>query len=258
MNLGDRVIVITGASSGFGESIARACVQAGARVALVARSADRLDQLAYELGGPDHALVVPTDVTDTAAVARMAEQVLAHYGRVDVLVNNAGYGVLDPFEQASLTDLQGMMDVNLYGAVRCTQALLPHMRARRTGQIVVVASAAGLIGFRNMGFYSATKFALLGLFQALEVELAGSGVRCAVICPGVALTPFMERAEISKYPRITRLVPWLSTEHVTSTVLTAIKKRREGRIIIPWQAVPLVVAGQLLPNISRIVMRLVR
>ena len=141
MKLRDQVIVITGASSGFGEQIARQCAAHGARVVLVARSAGRLEKLAEELGGEPYALAIPTDVTDDTAVHALVQQVLQRFGRVDVLVNNAGYGILDAFQEARLADLQGMMDVNLYGAIRCTHAVLPSMLARRNGYICTMASA---------------------------------------------------------------------------------------------------------------------
>jgi short-subunit dehydrogenase len=256
VQLRDQVIVITGASSGFGEAIARACAQRGARLALVARSADRLAQLAEELGGAERALVVPADITDDVAVAAMAERILGHYGHVDVLVNNAGFGVLDRVADARLADLQAMMDVNLYGALRCTSAFLPSMLQRRSGQIVTMASIAGLISFENLGFYAATKHAIVGAFQALTVELGGSGVRCVLICPGVALTNFMQRAEVGKYPRVTRLIPWLTSEQVAAATVRAIERRREGRVVVPWQARPLVLATQLAPGLTRLVMRI--
>ncbi|MDZ4720244.1 MAG: SDR family NAD(P)-dependent oxidoreductase [Roseiflexaceae bacterium] len=259
MNLRDRVIVITGASSGFGELTARMCAKAGARLVLVARSADKLEQLAGNLGGPDRVLVVPTDITDQEAVTHMAAQVISHYGRVDVLVNNAGYGFFDPVEKLPLDAVAGMLDVNVLGALRCTQAFLPHMRAQRTGQIVVVASIAGLLPFRNMGGYAASKFALVGLFQTLQLELAGSGIRCAIICPGPSLTSFMQspNADIHKFPRITRMLPWLKPEQVAAEVVRAIARRVHGRVIIPRITIPLVIFGQALPGLARLIMRLV-
>lgn len=258
MNLHDQVIVITGASSGFGEQIARQCAARGARVVLVARSAGRLEQLAAQLGGEPNALAMPADVTDEAAVQALAQQVVQRFGRVDVLVNNAGYGILDSFQEARLADLQGMMEVNLYGAIRCTHAFLPGMLARRDGYICTMASLAGLLSFRNLAFYTATKHAIVGAFQALNVELGGTGVRSVLICPGVATTEFLEHAAVEKYPRVSRMVPWLTAQQVAGVTVRAIERRTEGRVITPWQAVPLVLAAQLLPGITRRVMRVVK
>jgi short-subunit dehydrogenase len=257
VDLRDQVVVVTGASSGFGELIARQLVAAGACVALIARSAGKLEQLAKELGGTDRILVVPTDITNGEAVSSMAERVLAHFGRIDVLINNAGYGVFDPVADLEFGDVEGMIDVNTLGALRCTQAILPHMRARRTGQIVVVASIAGLLPFANMGGYCASKFATVGLFQTLQLELAGSGVRCALICPGPSLTNFMENAPVDQFPRITRLIPWIKAEQVAAEVVRAIQRRVHGRIVIPRLTIPLVILGQAFPGIARQIMRLI-
>ncbi len=258
MDIRDHVIIITGASSGFGELTARQCIQAGARVALVARSAQKLEQLAQQLGGPERALAVAADVTDGAAVKQMVDQVLAHFRRIDVLVNSAGYAILDPVANLAIDTVEGMLDVNVIGALRCTQAVLPYMYARRTGQIVTVASLAGLLPFQNMGGYCASKYALVGLFETLQVELGGSGIRCALICPGPSLTNFMEHADIKKYPRVTRMLPWPKAEDVAATIVRAIQRRTDGRVTIPKLAIPFVIVARLFPGLTRLVMRIVR
>jgi short-subunit dehydrogenase len=256
LELRDKVIVITGASSGFGEAIARRCAAGGAKVVLAARSAGALEQLAGALGR-ERVLAVPTDITNSDDVARLVEAALGRFGQVDVLVANAGFGVLDRFAQARLDDLREMVDVNVYGTVRCVQAFLPHMLERRCGHIVVMASLAGVIASVNMGFYSATKFALVGMARTLMLELHGSGVRCALICPGVAPTGFQLRADRRKYPRITRLVQ-CSAEQVADATVRAIRDRTHGEMIIPWRARLLAVAAQALPGLARTVMRIVR
>jgi uncharacterized protein len=258
MDIRDQVIIITGASSGFGELIARQAVRAGARVALVARSAEKLQQLAKELGGAQHALAVPADVTDATAVSQMVATVLAHFGRIDVLVNNAGYGMFDPVATLPVDAVEGMLNVNLIGALRCTQAVLPHMQARRSGQIITMASIAGLIPLLNMGGYCASKYALLGLFETLQLELAGTGIRCALICPGPSLTPFMEHADINKYPRVTRILPWIKPEQVATAAIRAIQWRTNGHVILPGLLIPLVIASRLFPRLARLVMQLIR
>ncbi|HWQ14648.1 MAG TPA: SDR family NAD(P)-dependent oxidoreductase [Roseiflexaceae bacterium] len=256
MDLRDKVVVITGASSGFGELIARRCAAAGARVVLAARSAGPLERLAESFGA-ERALAVPTDVADQAAVTRLAEATLDRFGRADVLVNNAGFGVLDRIEEADVADLQRMLDVNVVGAVRCTQAFLPHMRAHRRGQIVMMASIAGVISTMNLGFYSATKHALVSLARTLMLELAGTGVRCALICPGIAATGFQQHSGFGKYARIAR---WADTtpEHVADATVRAIVRRTHGEVYVPWYGRLLAVAAFPLPGATRLVMRLVR
>jgi len=258
VDLSEKVIVITGASSGFGEGIARRCAGAGATVVVAARSAGKLEQLAAELGAnAGRALAVPADIARAKDVTRLAEITLDRFGRADVLVNNAGFGVFDRFAEARLEDLQEMIDVNLCGTTRCTQAFLPGMLRRRSGQIVIMASLAGLIASMNMAFYTATKFALVGLARTLMLELYGTGVRCALICPGVASTGFQQRADVGKYSRITRLVR-VSPERVVDVTVRAIARGTNGEVITPWLARPLVLTTSLFPGLARLVMRIVR
>lgn len=257
MELRDKVIVITGASSGFGELIARRCAARGARLVLVARSPEPLRKLAGELGAHQgRALALPADVSDDAQVRQAAEAALAHFGHADVVVANAGFGVLDRLASAKLADLQEMVDVNLYGVVRTVQAFLPSMLRRRSGQIVIMASQAGLIATPQMGFYSASKHALVGLARTLMLELAGTGVRCALICPGVAKTGFQQRADDAKYARSTRLSA-CTPEQVADATVRAIERRTHGEVLVPWFMHLLVVAATPAPRLTRLIMRLV-
>jgi len=195
-------------------------------------------------------------VTDDAAVQAMVRRTLEHFGRIDVLVNNAGFGVLDKVAEAKLGDLQSMADVNLYGLVRCTQAVLPHMLARRSGQIVMMASTAGMVPSPNMGFYTTTKHAVVGFSRTLMIELMGSGVRCALICPGVAQTGFQERAEPEKFSRISRLSS-CTPEQVADATVRAIRRQTHGEIYVPWYNRFLALISYPIPGLTRFVIRLV-
>jgi hypothetical protein len=258
-SLKKKVIVITGASSGIGEATARRCATQGARLVLVARSAEKLEALAQQVRGlGGDALVVPTDVSCAEQIQQLANTVLSHYGHVDVLVNNAGFGLLDSFPQADIADLQAMVAVNVYGVVRCTQAFLPGILARRKGQIINVASLAGLLATPNFAFYSATKFALIGMSRSLQLDLCGTGVRCAIICPGATRTPFMVRAEESKYGRVTRLIPWLEADDVARVILRVVQKNKSGEIVVPAIAAPLIYLASALPGVAHWVIRLLR
>jgi short-subunit dehydrogenase len=256
VDLSDKVIVITGASSGFGEQIARRCSQRGARLVLAARSPGPLQQLARELGEHDgRAVAVAADVTADQDVARLAAPTFERFGRADVLVANAGFGVLDRIADAPLEDLREMIDLNLVGSVRCVKALLPDMLRRRSGHVVIMSSIAGLIATQNMGYYSASKFALVGLARSLMLELHGTGVRCALICPGIAATGFQQRADVSKYPRITRLVGCSSAQVADATV-RAIRRRTHGEVVVPWQGRALSLLAAPIPGLTRLVIRL--
>lgn len=256
MDLANKVILITGASSGFGELIARTCAARGARLVLAARSLPALEQLAADLGGPTYAVAVAADVTDDAAVTQLAAHVLRSFGRVDVLVNNAGFGVLDTMADARLSDLQAMMDVNVYGALRCTRVLLPHMRARGSGQIVMMASMAGSITSPGLGQYCATKHALVALSRTLTTELDGSGIRVAMICPGVAQTGFQQRADPAKFSRISKLSA-TTAEAVATVTADAIARGLHGEVVVPWYGRLMLFAGQLSPWMTRKISRIV-
>ncbi|MCE2849872.1 MAG: SDR family NAD(P)-dependent oxidoreductase [Roseiflexaceae bacterium] len=255
MTLNNRVVVITGASSGFGADIARRAVAAGARVVLAARSTDKLQALVAELGGSSKALAVTADVTSDADVARLVSEAEA-FGPVDILINNAGFGFIDAFVDAPLTDLQRMMDVNVYGAVRCTKAFLPVMMARKQGQIIMMASIAGLAAARNMAFYCASKFALVAISRTLQQELTGTGVYCSVICPGVAQTGFQQNAPNEKYPRAAALSTCTSAQ-VADAVVASMYQRRMGEIIIPWHSTLLMRFGAAFPGVARAIMNLI-
>jgi hypothetical protein len=254
MNLRERVVIVTGASSGIGEATALLCAAKGATVVLAARSAAPLEALAQRIGaGGGLAHPLPTDVADENQVQQLVATTLSRFGQVDALVNNAGFGVLGPLPQASLADLEAMMAVNLYGAVRCTQAVLPHMARQGRGQIVNVASLAGLLATHNFASYGATKFALVGLTRSLQLDLrrARSPVRCALVCPGVVKTPFLHKADERNYGRVTRLLPWLTAEDVARAIVRAIERNSHGEIVLPAIARPGLAFAAIFPGLAK-------
>lgn len=257
MNLQDSVVLITGASSGIGEKAAHLCAERKARLVLAARSTESLEALAHQItssGGS--AIAVPTDVTEREQVQALVERALAEYGQVDALVNNAGFGVFDSIKKARFEDLDDMMQVNLYGAVHCIQTLLPHMLERGRGQIVNVASMSGLVATQNQAFYNATKFALVGMSRALQLDLHRTGVKCAIVCPGPVRTPFFTRADKEKLVRASRYMPWLNAEDVAWKIVEAIANDSSGEIVLPARMYPLISLSGAFPAISRFLLRL--
>jgi NAD(P)-dependent dehydrogenase (short-subunit alcohol dehydrogenase family) len=188
----DRTVMITGASSGIGRDLATTFARMGAKVVLVARRQAVLDELARDLAaaGGD-VLVLAADVTRRADVRDAVDRALAHFGRIDVLVNSAGIAIPDRVETMPPEDLERMMSVNLMGTLHTMQAVLPSMRAAGAGSIVNIASLAGRRGMPPLGAYCATKFAVVGLTEALRVELYGSGIRLSLVMPGVIDTPMV-------------------------------------------------------------------
>lgn len=185
-----KTAVITGASSGIGESCARKFVAEGARVVLAARSAEPLQRLADELG-TDVALAAPTDVSDPAACERLLEQAKSRFGSIDVLVNNAGRNTRGPLEELPMDEMLQILDVNLRGPMILTRLALPTMRAQDSGTVVNVASIAGRFPLAHEATYSTTKFALRIFSFALAEELEDTNVRIAVVSPGPVETGFI-------------------------------------------------------------------
>jgi uncharacterized protein len=191
----DKSVIVTGASSGIGHDVALAFGSQGANVALLARRRVQLEELAQKInkaGG--RALALDCDVTDRARVFWSIDQVREAFGKIDILINSAGLLITETVEQMPLADLQRMMDVNVYGALNTMHAVLPHMRIQKSGNIVNISSLAGRRGVSPLGGYSATKFALVGMTEALRVELFGTGIRVSLVMPGVIDTPMARGA----------------------------------------------------------------
>lgn len=184
--------LITGASSGIGAATARAAAAAGYRLVLAARSADKLEALAEELGGPDHALAVPTDVTSFADNEALAAAALERFGRIDVVFANAGFGGKRSFGNDGDTPehWRDMVLTNVLGAAYTVRATLEAVQAS-VGHILLTGSVAGRVAIPG-SLYSSTKWAVTGMGQSLRGQLVGSGVRVTLIEPGMVDTPFFD------------------------------------------------------------------
>jgi uncharacterized protein len=242
----NKIAVITGASSGIGAIMAQMLAERGAIPVLMARSESKLAEVSAGLRG-EHA-VYRLDVTDTDQVMAVMDKVLERYGRIDILINNAGYGVFDKFIDASLDEIEQMMDVNYMGTVRCTKAVLGRMLQRRSGHIVNIASMAGKIGSAKSTGYSATKHAVLGFTNCLRQELVGTGVGLTAVNPGPIDTPFFDIADPSG--NYVKNVKWfmLKPEKVAAKVLESIE-RRTPEVNLPLTAAAGVKLYQLFPRL---------
>jgi uncharacterized protein len=218
----DRTIVVTGASSGIGRDIALSFSRMGGHVAMLARRKALLDELEGQIvsaGGK--ALALGVDVTHAPDVRAAVERTLESFGAIDILVNSAGVLIPDSVESMDPADLERMMAVNLYGTVYAMQAVLPSMRARSRGNIVNIASLAGRRGMPPLGGYCATKFALVGLTEALRVELYGSGIAASLVMPGVIDTPMVRESNSNNALSPDNIVA-MPPQWVTWAVLAAI------------------------------------
>ncbi len=191
-----RVWFITGCSTGFGRSLTEAVLERGEIVVATARNPQQLENLAQQYCEAeatvkgDRILVLPLDVTKPSDVQGAVNQTIATFGRIDVLVNNAGYGVFGAVEEVSDIDVRRQFETNVYGALDVTRAVLPHLRRQRSGQILNISSSGGFVGFAGAGIYCASKFALEGWSEALAKEVAPLGIHVTIIEPGAFRTEF--------------------------------------------------------------------
>jgi len=251
-----RTVIVTGASSGIGEATARAFGRAGDRVVLVARRAERLRQLAAELGD---CLVVPADLTRREDIARIVEAALARYGTIDVLVNNAGLGRYDWLERLPEDEIHTQIEVNLVAPILLTRAVLPVMRAQGRGVIINVGSVAGKIATPTTTIYNATKFGLEGFSEGLRREVRPKGIHVCVVAPGP-----VSGTEFSAHRKPTPLgvtgPRWLRTN--TGTVAEAIvglADRPRPRRVLPWPYWAMIALNTALPSVvDRLIFHMIR
>lgn len=194
MTIQNKVVVITGASSGLGEATARHLAEQGARVVLGARRAERLESLVSEIkaaGG--EALAVATDVTSRTDVAKLVDAAVEAFGRIDVLINNAGIMPLSALEALKVEEWDRMIDVNIKGVLYGIAAALPHMKAQKSGHIITTASVAGHLIFPVSSVYSGTKFAVRAICEGLRQEVKDYNIRTTILSPGAVKTELLDQ-----------------------------------------------------------------
>jgi NAD(P)-dependent dehydrogenase (short-subunit alcohol dehydrogenase family) len=187
-----RTWFITGASTGFGRLLAEEVLKAGGKVIATARNVDKVADLEQKY--PGRAKAFALDVTNYPQVISVVAQTTATYGPVDVLVNNAGYGLAGAVEEVTEDEYMPMFNTNVFGLVHVTQSFLPHFRSRRSGHILNLSSVGGLVSTPGMGFYNASKYAVEGLSEALALEVAPLGIHVTLIEPGPFRTDFLGRS----------------------------------------------------------------
>lgn len=235
MNIRNSIVVITGASSGIGAVTARELSRQGATVVLAARREDQLRALAAEIermGGKT--LVVPTDVTRLDDIDHLIQTTIDTFGRIDVLINNAGIGAGKTAATSSDDEMQQVITVNLLAPIRAVRAVVPHMRQQGGGLIINIGSVAGEVGTTSL--YSATKFGLRGLSDSLRRELRPFKINVVLIAPGFVRTPLTHGIK----------VPMPGAEVVAHAIAVAIQRPRR-KIIVPWYYAPLAYLAKAAP-----------
>ncbi len=208
------VWLITGCSTGFGRELAKLVIARGWRAVVTARN---VAQVADIVDGQTNAFAVKLDVTDPADIAEAVGQAETHFGRIDVLVNNAGYGYLAAVEEGEDDQIRQMFEANFFGLVKLTNAVLPGMRRRRSGAIINVSSIGGLMSFASTGYYHATKFAVEGISESLAIELKPLGIKVMIVEPGPFRTDWAGRSLLE------------SKVHIDDYAATAGERRKQSR-----------------------------
>jgi NAD(P)-dependent dehydrogenase (short-subunit alcohol dehydrogenase family) len=243
-SLHGKVAIVTGASTGIGRISALMLAQRGASVALAARRADLLDEAVAQMKSQGlDALALPTDVTDRQQIDLLVQRTLDRWGRVDILVSNAGQYIRLPIRDLTIQDLEHSMSVNFYGHVNVVLAVLPAMRRQGSGHILLVASMDAKKGLPPDAPYVSAKFALSGFGEVLRQELAPAGIAVTTLYPGRVDTPMIEHLEV---PLISAKIP---ARKVADAILRAID-RRPAEVILPPTAYMLYLLNVFSPRLA--------
>jgi short-subunit dehydrogenase len=248
--IANKIVVVTGASMGIGEAIAKAFVDEGAYCVLLSRDAGRAEAARTRIGKTDRTLALACDVRNREEMDRVISLTRHHFHRIDVWVNNAGHGVSDAVATMDIPAFRSMFETNFFGTVEAMQAVLPLMREQGSGTVINISSVAGHIPLPYSAGYSATKFAMNAMGKAAGIELAGTGVRVLTVCPGYVRTNFVANVvrgnqTMTVKPATTR---GISAERVARAVLAGYRKEK-GEVIVPWTMHPVVKLYQLFPGL---------
>jgi short-subunit dehydrogenase len=248
--LSGQVVIVTGASMGLGRALALEFARHGAAVVLAARSQEKLEAVAKEVEAVGaRALVVATDVVKRDEVARLIDTTVATFGRLDVLVNNAGYGISAFLEETPPAELERIFAVNVFGPVHAVQLALPHLEKSGRGVVVNVGSVIGRRAVPVLGAYCMTKFALAAFSESLRAEVARRGVHVLHVEPGLTATEFSaNRVVVGGHPREFRSRFVMSAEVAAKKTVAAVERRRD-RVVLTFTGKVLILANALAPGL---------
>ena len=249
MDWSDKVVLITGASSGIGRGLALELARRGAKLGLVARRKHILDEIVAEIAPTNgrnghertrNVLVIPADVQDAESMRAAAAQLQSQFGRVDVLIANAGIGATNDAADLDADKLANVINVNVLGAANCVAAVVPEMVKRASGHLVVISSLAAYRGLPKSAAYCASKAAVSAMFESLRLDLKPHGIDVTIIHPGFIKTPLTAGRQAK--------LPWLQElEPAVKKIVRAIEKRKKS-YAFPWQLATIVRAGMIMPN----------
>lgn len=230
-----QVVVITGASMGIGEALSRAFVSEGAHVVMSSRDLSRLEQARLRVGTVDRTVAISCDVSDRAQVEALVRGVKDRFGKIDVWINNAGYGMLASVASMPMDECRRIFETNLFGAIDCIQIVARMMKDQGSGTIMNVSSVVGHLPIPHMGAYSATKHALNAISEAARLELEPAGVRVISVCPGRIRTNFgVNTVKGSEGKRVgENLQRGISPERCARAIVRGYR-RGTREVFVPW------------------------
>jgi len=250
MELSEKVVVITGASMGIGEAIAKLFAERGASVVLLSRDQGRAEAARQRIDHTERTLAMACDVRDRKAIDAVVEVTLQRFRRIDVWINNAGHGILDSVAKVDMAAARATFETNFFGAVEAMQAMIPVMQQQGGGTMINISSVAGHVPLPFHSLYSATKFAMNAVGKAARVELAGSGVNVLTVCPGYVLTDFGANAIRGTEVRQIRRAQerGITAERVANAVLHGYM-RGKREVVVPWTMHLAIKLYQLFPGV---------
>ena len=257
MILKNKVIWITGASSGIGEAIAKELVQDQPKLILSARNVAELERVKSECEDPS-IKILPLDVTDFEHHQAIVDDVIKEYGHIDMLINNAGISQRDNVLDTKLKVDQKIMDINYFGSISLTKTTIPHMIARKSGHQVVISSVAGKIGIKGRASYCASKFAIQGFYESLRAELYEHNIDITLVCPGYVLTNISKNALMgdgSLHNKVdANIGNGLSVDYLAKKAVAAIKAKKPEVIIAKTEG-KAVLLNRFFPSLLRRIVR---
>jgi short-subunit dehydrogenase len=232
----NKIVWITGASSGIGESLVKVFAKENAKIILSARKTDQLERVRKENGLTDqNSLLLSFDLENTSNAAELAEQIIKKFGRIDVLINNGGFSQRSAASETEMSTTRSLMEVNFFAPVALTKAVLPFMLKQKNGHIVALSSIAGKFGFYLRSSYSAAKHALHGYFESLRLETEKEGIKTLIVCPGKIKTEISLNAVGPKGKPHNKMdqshVNAMSADDCAKEILLAMKKNKEEILI---------------------------
>jgi short-subunit dehydrogenase len=250
LELSGQVAVITGASMGIGEAIAKLFADEGASVVLLSRDAERAEEARGRIGHAERTLGLGCDVRNREEIDRVVGLTLHHFQRINVWINNAGHGILDSVANVDMAACRETFETNFFGALEAMQAAIPVMKQQGSGTIINVSSVAGHLPIPFHAVYSSTKFAMNAIGKAARIELKSSGINVLTVCPGYVRTAFGANAIKGKQQKQVRpaSVRGITAERVARAVLRGyMKQKRE--VVVPWTMHPVIKIYQLFPGL---------